>query len=304
MADDKIKVLYIAGWGRGGSTVLSTVLGHLDGFFPAGEVHQVWKNGIINNEPCGCGELFSECRIWNRIMEDTYNRGFIEPARMIEYKNRAVRIRRLPLMAISPGAHTFEKDYIDSLGNLYKSIHRMTGSRVIVDSSKDAVYAQVLRRLPFIDLYVLHLVRDPRAVAFSWQRRKEIIPGYDRIFSRKGSVQSSLKWLMINWIIQFLHKKSKRAYMLVRYEDFVFQPSVVLADILDFVSEQKFNVPSTFNQEMESKVNHMIGGNPMRFQRGKLKLSMDEEWVSGMKKRDKALITMLTLPLSMKYKYV
>jgi hypothetical protein len=33
MANDKIKVLYIAGWGRSGSTILGNILGQVAGFF-------------------------------------------------------------------------------------------------------------------------------------------------------------------------------------------------------------------------------------------------------------------------------
>jgi len=32
------RVLYIAGWGRSGSTILDNVLGQVDGFFSAGEL--------------------------------------------------------------------------------------------------------------------------------------------------------------------------------------------------------------------------------------------------------------------------
>ena len=42
MATDKIKVLYIAGNGRSGSTLLGVLLGQIPGFFNVGEVRRVW----------------------------------------------------------------------------------------------------------------------------------------------------------------------------------------------------------------------------------------------------------------------
>ena len=50
MKSDKIKILYITGWGRSGSTILSMLLGQLDGFFLTGEMYQLWQSGFIDNE--------------------------------------------------------------------------------------------------------------------------------------------------------------------------------------------------------------------------------------------------------------
>ena len=55
---------------------------------------------------------------------------------------------------------------------LYSSIMARTGCSVIVDSSKFASYGHLLASNPAFDVRVIHLVRDSRAVAHSWQRRK------------------------------------------------------------------------------------------------------------------------------------
>ena len=48
---------------------------------------------------------------------------------------------------------------------------------IMIDSSKWPTYGFLLSTIESFDMYVLHLVRDPRACAFSWQRKKEIEPG-------------------------------------------------------------------------------------------------------------------------------
>lgn len=53
------------------------------------------------------------------------------------------------------------------LGHLYRAIRRVTGARVVVDSSKNASYARILADTPGIRLRILHLVRDSRGVAYS-----------------------------------------------------------------------------------------------------------------------------------------
>ena len=46
-------VLYIAGTGRSGSTVLANILGEVDGVFAAGEVRYLWQRGLKEGRLCG-----------------------------------------------------------------------------------------------------------------------------------------------------------------------------------------------------------------------------------------------------------
>ena len=64
---DKIVVLYIAGWGRSGSTIMVNILGQLPGFAHVGEISNVWTRGVLENNPCGCGTPFGECATWSSI---------------------------------------------------------------------------------------------------------------------------------------------------------------------------------------------------------------------------------------------
>lgn len=45
----EVKVLYIAGWGRSGSTILDNVLGQVEGFFSGGELSYLWERGLSEN---------------------------------------------------------------------------------------------------------------------------------------------------------------------------------------------------------------------------------------------------------------
>src|SRR5687767_15933483 len=57
-------------------------------------------------------------------------------------------------------------------GSLYAQLVDVTGARVVVDASKRPEDAAVLAGVSCVDQYVLHIVRDPRAVVFSWSRVK------------------------------------------------------------------------------------------------------------------------------------
>src|SRR6476469_754930 len=54
-------VLFIAGWGRSGSTLLDRMLGQVPGVFSAGELRDIWDRGVREDRLCGCGQPFHEC---------------------------------------------------------------------------------------------------------------------------------------------------------------------------------------------------------------------------------------------------
>ena len=62
-----VKVLYIAGWGRSGSTILTNLLGQVPGFFSGGELRYLWERNLAGGHECGCGEAFLDCKIWSRV---------------------------------------------------------------------------------------------------------------------------------------------------------------------------------------------------------------------------------------------
>jgi hypothetical protein len=63
-----VKVLYIAGEGRSGSTILGRIIGNLNGFVSTGELRLIWQHGLIQNIRCGCGVPFRECPWWTAVL--------------------------------------------------------------------------------------------------------------------------------------------------------------------------------------------------------------------------------------------
>ncbi|MBA3432215.1 MAG: hypothetical protein H0U16_12145, partial [Actinobacteria bacterium] len=50
-----LKVLFIMGWTRSGSTILDNLLGEVEGFFSTGELHYLWRRGLLEGRLCSCG---------------------------------------------------------------------------------------------------------------------------------------------------------------------------------------------------------------------------------------------------------
>ena len=68
----KVKVLFIAGSGRSGSTIIERILSQIKGFTSVGEICFIWDRGIIENNLCSCNKPFNECEHWGAILENAY----------------------------------------------------------------------------------------------------------------------------------------------------------------------------------------------------------------------------------------
>ena len=64
-----------------------------------------------------------------------------------------------------------QPDVTPALERLYRAIAVVGDTRVIVDSSKAPSTAFVLRAMPVLDLRLVHLIRDSRGVAYSWNKK-------------------------------------------------------------------------------------------------------------------------------------
>ncbi len=305
MDDGKIKVLYIAGMTRSGSTILGNVLGQIDGFFHPGELWRLWDNGLIENRPCACGLPVRECVIWSVVLEKAFGGPeHVDAEEMVRLYRSNARTAHLPLMLMprfKSHLRSRLQKYLDNLDRLYRAIQSTVGSKLIVDTSKSPSYGYLLQMLPAIDLYVVHLIRDPRAVAYSWLRKKPL-PIYVREW-RQNPIRSSLLWILWNLAAEALWKRLRERYLRLRYEDFASQPQQAIRHILDFLGEDASHLPFVSDCGVLLKVNHTVVGNPNRFNVGRVELHPDQEWKTKMRKRDGFMVRAVTWPLLSRYGY-
>ncbi len=300
--------MYIAGLGRSGSTVLGNVLGEIEGFFHGGEFNFIWEHNLMENRLCGCGAPFDECEVWGSVLKRAFGGiGGVDAREMVRLQSLGTRTRHVPLMLCARGRRVLASrlgKYMARLEKLYRAVQESTGSRVIVDSSKMPSYGYTLGMTPGIDLYVVHLVRDPRAAAYSWSLKKPQPDTDKRLYMhRVGAVKSSLLWDTWNVSAEALWGGSSGRYMRLRYEDFVEQPQRAVKDILGMLGERTGRLPFTGERDVELEVSHTVSGNPNRFQSGLVRLRLDVEWALRMRLRDRRLVTLLTLPLLARYGY-
>ena len=306
MSSSSIKVLYIAGAGRSGSTVLCNLLGQLDGFVSCGELYNL-HNAPPDRQYCGCGKLLSQCEVWDPILRSTLGNNYVSRSPDLLHSRNKIARNRYVLLWAMPSLHAKllhrAQDYLALTGQIYRQISDVTTSRVIVDSSKATSYSQILTHIPNVDLRLLHLVRDARAVAYSWQRKKAKPSPTGSISIRTASpVARTLEWMTHNAAIETLTTNNRVPYLRIRYETFTRSPQETLEQIMQFVGEH-VSLPTLEDNQVDMKVHHTVSGNPDRFRTGPVELKPDDEWQTKMKPIDRVIATCLTWPFLLRYGY-
>ncbi len=304
------RVLFIGSSGRSGSTLLDRLLGQQTGFVSVGELGQIWKRGLIENGLCGCSNRFKECEFWTAVFDHAFG-GLkeLDPNELVKLERSVHRTRFTPfLWSLNHRPKNYETrlhKYTNLLRKIYCSIQYVSGARVIVDSTKTPPHGLILRTMNDIDLWVLHLVRDSRAVAFSQQRKKKVhdIPGSNRLLPRFNPFRSSYHWTITNILIEMLASRFSKRSAFLRYEDLTANPEKAINQILSTLEEAYSDISHDSINIVDFKKAHTVAGNPMRLKTGKLHIKEDNEWKQAMRIRDYYLVTFLSFPYLWKYGY-
>jgi hypothetical protein len=309
MDNPPVKVLFIVGAGRTGSTLLSRMLGQLSSYCNVGELKAIWRMGFVLNRPCGCTEHFTDCPFWSAVVREAFGSlENVDVAHLGELFHSVGHFRTLPQKFLPDPLSDYQErleEYSKVLGNLYQSIGEVANARVVVDSSKSPVNGLVLNSLKGIQPYLVHLVRDSRAVAYSWRREKRgpSIKGWQPYILSHGPVKAAFGWNVTNGLSQMLRLYNSR-YMRVRYEDFASDPKNTLRQLARYVGEDEPNLDFIQGNRITLDIDHTIAGNPMRFENGALEIRPDVEWMKSSSKNLRYLVTFLTWPLLSHYHYV
>lgn len=306
----KKKVAFIAGHMRGGSTLLSMLLGQQEGYFAAGELNRLWRGGFLNNELCTCGKPFRSCDFWNAVVQDAFG-GWegITPEEMENLSKTIYPATKFPQLAIPSLRSTELQEKInfvtDVWEKLYSAILKTSGDRIVVDSTKVSLYGVLLAQIPTIDLYVLHLNRHSCGVAYSKQK-KRVLP--EIYWQTQYMTQHTLLHTAYKWIMRNLSASSLRLvaphYLYIQYEKLASKPTTLLSKLAKFLDEPLSDL-SFFKgkNKVVFSNRHMFGGNPMRFQDQEKQIQLDNEWRLKMPFQKKAGMLLLTWPSLLAYGY-
>jgi hypothetical protein len=306
-----VRVLFIGGLGRSGSTLLDRMLGRLDDVGSVGELVFVWERGLAQNNRCGCGQRFRDCQFWGRVGEEAFG-GWdaLDLEEVLALKRSVDRNRfvtRMVLPALWPPYRAQLRRYLDLLDRLYTAVRQVSGRPLLVDASKHASHAFLLRHLRGVDLRLVHLVRDSRGVAFSWTkpiRRDEVVDSDTRMRTFTP-LRMSARYLSYNLLFHLLRRLGVPT-LLLRYESLVRDPAGQLTRVLDHAGRPPADGELGFIGDgwVDLSPSHGLSGNPMRFRSGRVPLQVDEEWRGRLDRRHRLLTMLSTWPLLLRYGYL
>jgi hypothetical protein len=301
-------VVYIAGSGRSGSTVLERILGEVPGFVNVGELIDLFRRSR-DSERCGCGLAFTSCPFWAGVGDRAFggwDSAFLSGVGQLQ--GRVARQRRMPrLLAGRMAGGDFGAD-LTAYGTyhvkLYRAIAAEAGAEYVVDSSKWPVQALALARAG-LDVRVIHLVRDPRGVAYSLSKKRVARPhalGDAEFMWQKAPAGAAARWFSCQAEAELLRLGGLRVTR-VRYEDLVRRPQPTVEAMLAELGlpHSSSDLAHIGDRRVALGKSHGLSGNPSRFSDGEIVLRTDEAWRDQMSRRDRLTVSAVGLPFLLRY---
>lgn len=303
-----MQVLYIGGAGRSGSTLIEILLGNLPEYFSVGELRHFWEYWVEETRTCGCGALLRQCPFWSEVVTnlELSEQQIQQIARLARQFDRSHYIPLLRKQLEAPKPHLVE--FLTATQNLYLTIGKMTGARILVDSSKTPAHFLMLKKALKEDITVLHLVRDGRAVAYAWNKRAKLDPSLkmpqEAHMPQRNLSLSIIRWMLENYYMSKLGQ-GQTNYEVLRYEDFVSDPVNRLRQGLKKLegSEGDIRWLEQIQKHMHLNPTHSVGGNPIRFQNERLSIMPDQAWIYNMSASSRMWLTILAFPVLRKFGY-
>jgi hypothetical protein len=260
------KLVYIAGSGHSGSTLLNLLLGQHPSCVALGEVHQVLKEsrttGLDHQKTlqalCSCGKSIDQCQLWSTVADEVRSKGITS--------------------------------YAGRYGVLLDTVKKCYGENAVaVDASKGMENLEPLLKANLgLDIKVVHLIRDVRSYTVSWMDSLRILKSKGKTISMLKPKKSALLKLWMNYpsyyFVEWYHMQQKVEKFLdangvdrfkLGYEELSLYPEKMMERLCGYLGIE-------FLPQMVSGLNtgtgHVLRGNRMRHRSGNTKIMYDNRW--------------------------
>jgi hypothetical protein len=302
----RVKVIYVVGYGRSGSTILDTVLGSFDDVEGVGELNKLVKGAVIHREYCACGQFVGECDFWNQVRYRWLGNSCVDNEKI--YYKLQQQFERVRSLVFQPFTRSYQQKnhslYRDLSTSLYQSISEISRRSAIVDSSKNLPRAYYLLGNSNIELYIIHLVRDGRGVAHSLNQAhsKNLAAGIQQDLEAKSVVRTTILWVVVNLIAEWVISRHARDKVLrVRYEDFARDPTGTVQRIGEMTGIESLRQANIVSDTCFHS-GHTVAGNRMRMS-GNVAIRLNESWREKMGIREKTMFETIAGWLLTRYGY-
>lgn len=267
-----------------GSTLLSFLLGAHPEIATVGEMF-IAQGIDPETYVCSCGQRIGDCPFWRRVSIEMAARGIPYDVRKnqasfsangvgrvshlllaAEPRGPLLEVARRGALSLIPGARRELGRRLRTNEALAEVITEMRGARAFVDASKRPGRLLHLRHIPSLDLRVIHLVRDGRAVARSTVRNL----GYSAEDGARSWANAAASAERVR-----RHFPAER-WLTLRHEDLCSAPEATLGRVLQFIGVSPLGEVPDFRSS-----DHHIIGNRMRLSHAS-EIRLDERWRTEM----------------------
>lgn len=215
-----MKVIAISGSGRSGSTLLSLLLSQDKRVFNLGQLRHLWR-AFDTDAACSCGDTLQSCAVYGQV---------VTASQAVAGRPELTAMQKLAKAFLKDAASESDwsdtaaktdirgrhREFLGAMQDVLVRIADATGATTFIDTSKAPEVAFAFELLPDVDLYVLNLVRDPRAVACSWHKRKK---------SFSATVKNARDWLVRQRRLETWQPALEGRFHPLRYEDLASTPT-------------------------------------------------------------------------------
>lgn len=286
-----LRLVYITGVGRSGSTVLDTVLGNHPEIASVGELCNLAERGWVRGEYCACGVPVRECSWWSDVRRRWASRVGCDDAegyaRLVrQFEEGHLSTAQVPLRSLAQ--HGDFRRYCQWTLALFEAIREVSGKAVIVESSKRAARAWALTQIPQIDLRVIHLVRDCRGVAWSLQKKFAEDPkrGLASLNQTHRAWRAACVWMSGNLQAAWIRRQLPAGHSLrLRYEDYVEHSDEALGALEQLTGLDMSGLREAVAAGAEMQIGHTAAGNRVRMN-GPVRMRLDRDWMERLSASD------------------
>jgi hypothetical protein len=297
----KPRLAYLLAASHSGSTLLAMLLGSHPEVCTVGEL-KATGIGDPNEYRCSCGARIRQCAFWIDVarrmgtrgcafdiaaagtsidaLHSTFARRLLRPL----HRGAVAELARDAALSLSP-AWRRHLDHWHVLNTaLVRTLCEKTASRIVVDSSKVGIRLKYLLRNPDLDVRIVRLVRDGRAVALTYTdpaeyadaRRPELRgggSGASRDGERVPMTQAAREWRRSNEEADaLLARVDPASQMTVTYEELCRAPADALGRLFRFLDVS----PVGLQTDWRAREYHVVG-NGMRFDAAS-DIQLDDRW--------------------------
>lgn len=285
----KIKLIYIGGIGRNGSTLLGRILGEHNNVINIGEALNFMMNSQLRNRhinrELSSGNKIESSIMWSEVFDKCGFSFISDDIDILLFEGNSKKLETLIENKDPRIIQVTEK--VNRFLQVVKEVNQCS---IIVDTSKNANIPLIVNACQDVDIYIVHLVRDIVDAVASRSKAKAYL-------NKVNFVRMTFRWIIKNNATANLGRKMhlKTTY----FDDLCKSPYNFIASIFDFTGAKIKPKEELKSNNITFNIQDMIAGNPDKYDTGTVKIEYRDKKISWWKR---GIVTVIAFPWILKFR--